>query len=968
MEVEIEPKDAAWLAEELEVLYVGQNHKPDDLDGNELGNEFYRGGQISWYELQLGNIDVQRDLAHKIETRLHEHIGNHKSAKLTLYHAPGGGGSTLARRIIWNLHLNKIDACVCVFVINLSLETSQKIVWLHKKTHLPVLVVDDCRLWKAESLYIEQLFLFCHRATQLVILDVQRFSSRIETDSKGDSFWLRGEVSDDEAIRLKRAFAHNCPTREKQLQKLVKDVKSGRPHHVCEFGLAAYEYDFKGVQSYVSGYLKYDSSGDMLPWQQVVSFLALAYYYGHAQIPGQFFARILHIDDRDVVDYDDLPYEAKKVVCTDELNNWRITLHVIAKEILEQVLRPQQHRRELGIRLSKDARNHLEKLALSFVKEAGAQKSSGDRVSHDIVQIIRATFFQRHNNEILLAGQKKHLSPILLDIPSKHPYTERLNILKLLAESFPRNPHCLAHLGRFYAYERSEFELAKENVEKALQICQEEFSKHHHHSTNDDFRGSQDFNEMDSPYDNNLLRIYNMKGCVYLAEMSKLVGRLGSVTTYERSIDIEAMITEALSLARIASDAFVKCREYYRKGYEQEIGYVPDIQLRLILLEFIQKNHYGGYRQYIGSKNADIFIEEALGTIDTLICECQDKVPTLTNAFYNCVDWFYVLFKDAASAINDWHDISTVRGRRGKIAAYRMKHYKKDVAATRSVQYWDEVNQKADIVDIIALHEQNVDEVFEHGLDYSIEADMKDWLLAIRHELIDEPYSVEEVLRRVRQWYERAKSSHSIYYMYVLTTILALGIGPYSGSRESFAEVNRLKPQLKNAAARVSRPKICREWLGSSQKGIQCLVHSHCLSDWDHETRFWRYKEKYTLLTMRTGTIRKADNETIGTIEMDTGKIRGIDGILVVFVPIVSGFYGRRFVNTRVEFFLGFSFAHGCEAFNVTELKRYQCSNCGSKVEISMLGKQVVYCECGYPVTRRNKAALMLGSTEEDVG
>eukprot|EP00058_Branchiostoma_floridae_P007479 XP_002592967.1 hypothetical protein BRAFLDRAFT_65551 [Branchiostoma floridae] len=751
--VEIEQKDVAWLAEELDVLYLEQDHSVSfQGNRNDLGREFYHGGTISWFELQLGTYAVDRDIQFALEASIKTVLNRRKSAIKTLYHAPGAGGTTLARRVLWDIHLEKI--CPCAFVTSLAHDNDaihKRIKWLHNKTSLPVFVVEDSRISKTESRLIRETFETCRQFTPLVILDVQRYSSKIDKDKEGDRFWLKGEVSIPEAIRLTEVFSRNCPEKKDDFEKLVDDAKAHKNPRVFEFGLTAFEYEFRGVQSYVSGYLKLDGHFNLLKdlsdWRLAVGFLSLTYYYGQAAIPGQFFANILGIRKKDTVDFGSLPFEAKKFINKEDGNYWRISIHALAKEILEQILCPVPHSRESNVRLSSSATKCLKEFTAMFIIEAGSGK---ERLCQDLINVVIATFFSRDNNEILMIGRtKRHLSSLILDIPSQRPlYTERYAIFQLLVEYFPRNPHCLAHLARFCALVREEYPVAKKYIEKAIQIREEERQQYHHYMAASFEEGiEEDSQGADTP----LSRIYNMKGCIYQAEMSSNIGRLGSVATCEEHIDVNEVITEAVALAKTASTAFAKCREYYKKGHEDSFGYVPDIKLRLKLIEFIKKN-FGDYETYVGSESADEYIKDLLWEVDSLIRECYEKVFTLPQEFHTSVDWYCLLCKDAALAIQNWTDVSSIRGRRGKLAAYRMLNQSR--SAVKNIWYWDNM-RKSDIEDIITLYEQNFQEVFEKGLDYNLDNDMKDWLLAIRHELIERPYTIEEVLLRVRQWYDR---------------------------------------------------------------------------------------------------------------------------------------------------------------------------------------------------------------------
>ena len=115
-DLSINDKDAVWLKEDFEVLYRDNTYLPGNTNSGELQDaieKFYRGGSLHWfvrYMCDAEQIDIERDLMKTLEENITKLAEKYKTAVITLAHAPGSGGTTLAQRVLWKLHM--IYPCV----------------------------------------------------------------------------------------------------------------------------------------------------------------------------------------------------------------------------------------------------------------------------------------------------------------------------------------------------------------------------------------------------------------------------------------------------------------------------------------------------------------------------------------------------------------------------------------------------------------------------------------------------------------------------------------------------------------------------------------------------------------------------------------------------------------------------------------------------------------------------------------
>ncbi len=112
------------------------NHSCDDQ-----GEAFYCGGEASWHDIAYHRDVDRRDYVSfwhdRIKSRI-EHLHSAGTVLMWLYHRPGGGGTTLAKRIMW-------DFCFLyptVYLQKISDRTSERLKTLYKySSNMPLLIV-----------------------------------------------------------------------------------------------------------------------------------------------------------------------------------------------------------------------------------------------------------------------------------------------------------------------------------------------------------------------------------------------------------------------------------------------------------------------------------------------------------------------------------------------------------------------------------------------------------------------------------------------------------------------------------------------------------------------------------------------------------------------------------------------------------------------------------------------------------
>lgn len=937
-----------WLREGLEVLY---ETSPYEYEGSldelqKQSDEFFRGGNWPWhmwYETDAGYVDVTRDIMKDIlESLRKKHIDVYRSGRVTLCHMPGSGGTTLAQRIMWELRT--VTPCAQVKLRTPSSDVASRAEFLYDRTRRPILLLLDGEDEQRVELLMRDLREIC-----CVVLYVKRYPYPMEKKHNSENrFWLKGFVSKQEARKIADKYLRLCDTESKQklVRKIEKEVAMGKTDHaIFEFGLAVYRHEYKGIESYVKGFLQLEDmfDGEMLPWQQALAILSLVYFYGQTAMPCKFFSEMLEIDH--LLHPDDFPDEMKALIVRDtndgRINVVRISHYLVAKEVLEQVLSGPIPRGVRCEELCDTAKRKLEPFAVSFIRHAGRKAS--EQPSNMMVKIMTRTFICRDNKtagetDVIDTNRRRRFkfAQIVLDVSARAPFTERFHIFEELTRSFPQEAQFQAHLGRLFSLCRPEEEASAEKCfKKAIEICEDEIG---------------DLPIEDIPHTTRLtlMHIYHMYGSMFLARVSKYTGKhLGQRPKRTVSNEkIEQTTRILFEMVKMTCEYFTKCRNVTPVGLEDDLGFIGEITIRLMFCDFVyRRNSKGDIYDFINKYEDDEiagFVEDCISAIDGLILECLSIVDPdkIEKELLNLQPWFASLFRIDRPGRVICRTKDNLKSRRIQIAARKLMYEKKKIFGVL-----EEVTNKSDIEFIVKEYEKNFVDIHDNGVESSrqaIDLDYREWIFAIRHKLFGFDYAVEDVLQKVRLWHEKVKTPNSRLYLFILCSLMGFGTNEIPKNTQLLIEAKQLKEELLKQSKKVVKPKHPREWLGTGL-GIRRLTP---------ERRFFGFIDGRTIkgtfakqaLDTRVGTILEPnDKPASGYISLDLGEDNLIS-VNVFYVPALTEMKGQAFAGTRVTFFLGFSMAHGYEAYQVEPVKTTKCKKCGRYVELQ---NSLTKCKCG---------------------
>ena len=961
-DLSINDKDAVWLKEDFEVLYRDNTYLPGNAHSGELQDaieKFYRGGSLHWfvrYICDAEQIDIERDLMKTLEENITKLAEKYKTAVITLSHAPGSGGTTLAQRVLWKLHM--VYPCV-EFKIRSAFhieELCRKIAFLHQKTHMPVIMLVDGEDETKVRCLSRQL-----KCT--IILYVKRYPYSIPKKIPQNKVFLGGNVSASEATVLSQKFAENCDEKQKTaLDRMRYEVQSKElDHNLYEFGMTKYHHEFQGIVSFVRGYLMLQNNPtrELQPWQRCLGYLALVYYYGQTSIPCQFFAKLIGKPPNHIVSLDDFPHAFQQFVVNDRSqgrkNNIRICHYIIAKEILEQILTRHSMTVVSGRSncLGLDACRSLAKFCMELIEYAGGKKTRNSTSSSNIRYIIARTFIFRDEKDMGDNEEQKRKKPVLskvmIDIPAGRPlFTERLRVVEKLTQCFPDDPNFHAHLGRFHAFCRpDEDQQAEKCFQRAIDLC----------------KGQTQGRSVDDIADGmrqTLMHIYHMYGIIKQREIAKYTGRSENerIVVVASKENFDEQLEELVEIAEAACSYFKKSRDATPETLDNYVyAYTGEIQVRLQISEYI-KQHFESEREMTvrisqflkasRSSKARNFVMASIPIVENLIMDCYTDVELLTEdvrSLQYLIMWYNHLFKDHIIPIDKPLDCpeDCINNCRLKIAATKLK-----CGTNNAFCSIEDVNNEKDIVELVQLYEDIFAVVQRDGLSsqYSrkeLERDFRDWIYAIRHEKFPKNYKVEDVLEILQLWQNLIHSPLSIYYNFIMESLLGFGSKLQHGKTECLMQAKVRKEELVKLNRLIIRPKYPREWLGENGGGIKRLLPGNRFvgrSNYLEEKETMCVKPSELLICKGT-ILRPNTNCVAGFIDLDVGS----STVRVFYIPQKADLIGSRFVGRRVEFFLAFSVDNGYEAYSVKLLKTYGCSNCSARVEFTS-ADTLMYCKC----------------------
>ena len=745
--VQLQAQLAHWISEEIELVPLGSPVAEDDIGA------FLRGGTASWTDLDR-NVDARRDVQTRLTQAVRRDLEDTRMTRVNLFHRPGAGGTTVGRRVAWELH--EEYACGLLRRTN-PMETADRVARLYEETQGSVLLVAD-GTDIAERELDELAEYLVARRLPVVLLQVRRRHA-LDHQQRERTFVLDSQLSNREVRRFISTLSRDIPERADSLLELGRAANKSL-HRPVYFALTAYERDFHALHDFVETRVEGLSEAQ----DRFLVFTAIALHFGQRPLPVGAFRRVLGMTPREPIDLRRLlPDHAIDMLIEDSPGEWRIGHSLVAEEILRQTMSRGADPRSW--------RNHLANWGIEFIKFCkGELPTSSTRM----LDVVRRVFVFRDDVDIL--GHEQSAQGRFSNFIQAIPVSEgKLRVLNELVESFPQEHHFWAHLARFYALDRKDFDQAMEAANYAIQLSDHDSVVHH------------------------------MRGMVRRYQL--------------REMELENSTLDALvTVAEEASSDFGQSRQL---NPENEYGYIAEAQMVIELLDHLAKSS-GDLFEFLSRHDVPPYLREAFDRVESLLTHVKREREGVGASQYEVRASARVrgLYGDYSGAIQRLDSLTT-----------RLDVYQPPIRRQLAWAYLSRAG--GDWTRVSKRHLKRVLDLLSKNLEEEPlgEQNIRMWMLASRFQ--EDPPSLESVIEQVQYWRSEPGVVDAAYYAYVLNALLAM-----DGSRIAFQRYEQHLEECRELTRFRRNRDRSYEWVGDGT-GIGRLVHVSRLGEWDRETKFW---------------------------------------------------------------------------------------------------------------------------------
>jgi hypothetical protein len=445
--------DLHRLSVDLEVLH--SEVLSEGLTAAPETDEFWRGRPPTWGELEA-QLDVPRDAHRDLFNDLRTRLGDHQLAVVDLDHSPGAGGTTLGRRIAWDLH----RTYPTVLLRSYTPTTVERIDEIYQHSGLTVLVVAESADL-AESDRDDLFHELRQRNSRAVILWINRTNVRRAVRHK-----MIDPVSDAERERLIVEYQRRATT--PQARQLLSELADAGAATVAAqrlspfyFGLCAYDAQFEALDPYVQHHLANLTHAQ----HEVARYLALVTRYAQLGIPTDLVRRWLNSDPPPSGSYGDA--ELRQILGPDLRHlvvSERGGLRLLHPLIADHVLAGSPEGERLG----------LAQISVNLIRKVtdylGPTNESTLRLFDEL--FIRRKTWSEDGRRL------EDFSELIQQMPG----TEAGELVfEELTTRCPDEPHFWNHRGRYHIYRiRDDFERAEEFLLHAVEASNGRDSHHLH--------------------------------------------------------------------------------------------------------------------------------------------------------------------------------------------------------------------------------------------------------------------------------------------------------------------------------------------------------------------------------------------------------------------------------------------------------------------------------------------------------
>lgn len=808
---------------------------------------FYKGETISWNELAAG-VDVNRDIYFDIRKEIVSKLDTARNSKrFDLRHRPGAGGTTISRRLAFDL---RRKYPVVILTSYKSDVTFRNLDIISRRVSKPMLAIVESSV----SGNIDELINECNINKRIIVFVVvsRETKHRNLNYNKGFSAFISEMMTSPEE---KSRFMEKIK-RYRQNKVELLDKISYRNSEVIEYALTIGDADFSSnqIETYVKSYINALSE----PVSDFLAFVSLIYHYSQKMVNEAIFRKLFKYgnnicglsvylahnkDEREML---------QKIIVQTKVEGsyavfWRPRFSRFADIVLKLLL---------GGARPETWKEYLPEYSIRLIKTI---KENNEYLCEEVEKMLTAVFLNRGAEDPLGVEEKweadyvnDKFSLLLEDVaPIAHA---QKRILLALTEAYPDKSHYWGHLARF-CYEKAdnpnEFEEAVGYVKNAL-------------------NGSGE-------YDPVILHVAGM--C------------MRRIIEYYKRHEISLPFSKLKELAEESKTYF----ELSRKQKVQNVhSYISEIQLLIIVIEFGKSmTNYKDYMSFLISEDNKWFLEQ-FEILEQLIKETEILLNHMRTIAINqrlTKSIRYLAQSESSSHefLGDYtSSLLTLRKRidivdRSERPRLRLIYIntllrsKVNGDSKRLREAWDSLNENE-----LALVEGYLNLNIRSGSNNAFS--LRTWFDFVR--FTNNDISEEEIKSRLELLYSDSEEApivqlESAYYYYIINAVQLIRDNDVLDKRK----IDETEKWISKCNKISPNNKFCYEWL-ESLDGLSGIV-TH------------RNKTENTQLVRLNGTISRIRNQQQGLIELDCG-------LKAFFVPSFGNFLEGHDETTRISCCIGF--------------------------------------------------------------
>ena len=460
-ETVLQEKELAFYGSSVEIVYPGMEGSSADYD---FGTSFYRGNEIKWRDIanmcDLPLLEDYNDKMQSIQKGLME--GLPRIRRLKLVHGSGSGGTTLSKRILWDLK----EITPTMRLRHYTKDTANIILEIYRKTGKVVFLCIEMGSAIISPDELESLVSAVESENgKLWILQVERSrakeNERAEEENKDAFIELKDTLSNKIAKRFYDKF--RSMTKSRQREMLLNHITNLNSEdwisQRCPFFYGFYtfeeEYNLENIIRTVQccDQKTKDLLSDMSLMTIYSQNLGISVYEAAHRLTdeGQEFLQPALILNR-------LDPAVGKLIVHKE-RGLRICHTIIAKKIMQEIWNCEQYRDSI------------------FPAASGLIDRMYNYYGEDD-NMVDASFRELFIDRAVVDSERMKSSLLIEDIDK---FVKKEEIFKRLIRYYPNNPHYLNHLARLkVAKEAADYSDAISFIDQAINISADDGAEIHY--------------------------------------------------------------------------------------------------------------------------------------------------------------------------------------------------------------------------------------------------------------------------------------------------------------------------------------------------------------------------------------------------------------------------------------------------------------------------------------------------------